>query len=432
MSTAERPRVPLTARNSKPSPAKLAGIGAVYAQQGGRRALSARPSSSSNRIGGGRVGGANDPLMPYGYATLSPIAQGAFSQVARARHHGTGAEVAVKTFLKNKIAKEPHLAHAMKNELDVLKQLQPSKHENIANVLEVIDTKNSILAILEYCGGGSLQRCLQSRPHASGLGEATGKHIARQICNALAHMHGMGMAHRDVKPENVLFTDLSHKNVKLCDFGFAIACGNRRVRTVCGSPQYMAPELAKREPYHAWGCDMWALGAVIYEMLENKPAFRGSSMEQLNIRIMRASHEAFTSATPAAARALIKGLITLELGNRFPSKQALNHGWFGGSGALPANQCGAITERAPPSPKPMPTQMPTQMMPQQTIPRQPSQPSQPPSHHADVERRAASPSRRPPVQDVSRGVGGFGVAVRVPPVQIPAPPVSSASGGFLP
>ena len=161
-----------------------------------------------------------DPLMPYGYATLSPIAQGAFSQVARARHHGTGSEVAVKTFKKDKISKEAHLAQAMKNELDVLKLLQPTAHANIANVLEVIDSKNSILAILEYCGGGSLQRCLQSRPHAQGLGEAGGKMIAKQICQALAHMHGMGIAHRDVKPENVLFTDGTHNQVS----GFACAC----------------------------------------------------------------------------------------------------------------------------------------------------------------------------------------------------------------
>merc|ERR1719453_1717778 len=71
-------------------------------------------------------------------------------------------------------------------------------------------------------------------------------------------------------------------------------------------------------------------------------------MEQLNIRILRASYEAFTSATPQAARSLIRGLLTVEVGSRFPSKQALNHQWFGGTGSLPAAQCGAITERAAP------------------------------------------------------------------------------------
>jgi serine/threonine protein kinase len=233
-----------------------------------------------------------DPLLAHGYQTLSPIAQGAFSQVTRARHLSTQREVAIKTFNRNKISKEAHLASAMKNELDVLKLLQGSAHQNIANMVEVLETKSSLLAVLEYCGGGSLQRCLQGRPHATGLGPEAAMRIGGQIGAALAHMHGAGVAHRDVKPENVLFLDGTHQQIKLCDFGFAIACGNRRVRTVCGSPQYMAPELSKREPYHARASDMWAFACVIYDILEGKPAFRGTSMEQLNIRIMRASHEA--------------------------------------------------------------------------------------------------------------------------------------------
>ena len=64
----------------------------------------------------------------------------------------------------------------------------------------------------------------------------------------------------------------------------------------------MAPELSRREPYHGWACDMWAFGALVYEMLEGKAAFRGSSMEQLNIRIMRTSHE--VGSTSAHCRPL--------------------------------------------------------------------------------------------------------------------------------
>ena len=53
----------------------------------------------------------------------------------------------------------------------------------------------------------------------------------------------------------------------------------------------MAPELSKSEPYHGQPVDLWALSAVVYEMLHGKAAFRGNSMEQLGIRIMRVSHE---------------------------------------------------------------------------------------------------------------------------------------------
>ena len=193
----------------------------------------------------------SDPLAPHGYQTLGPIAAGAFSQIARARHAGSRCEVAVKSFNKVKCAKEPHLGSAMKNELDVLKLLQPAKHRHVANILAVLESKNSIHAVLEYCGGGSLHRQLQTRGHAKGFSERESIVVTAQLCSGLAYMHGLGVAHRDVKPENILFTDGSLSSVKLCDFGFAIRCGERRLRTVCGSPQYMAPELTRASARYA-------------------------------------------------------------------------------------------------------------------------------------------------------------------------------------
>ena len=170
----------------------------------------------------------SDPLAPHGYQTLGPIAAGAFSQIARARHAASRREVAVKTFNKQKCAKEPHLGSAMKNELDVLKLVQATQHSHVANIIDVLESKNAIHAVLEYCGGGSLQRQLQTRGHAKGLSEPEAIIVAFQLCSALAHLHRMGVAHRDVKPENILFVDSSLSSVKLCDFGFAIKCGERR------------------------------------------------------------------------------------------------------------------------------------------------------------------------------------------------------------
>jgi serine/threonine protein kinase len=309
----------------------------VPIQSGGassRRSSSARSSASAS---GRRI--AVDPLIGHGYETISPIANGAFSKVTRCRHLSTKLEVAVKTYNKEKYFQRSnaHLLEALKNELSVLKKLQPEHCPHIANIIDVLETRTAIIAVLEYCSGGSLQRCLQKaggcdRPHSLGIGEKMSVSIAFQLATALAHIHGAGIAHRDVKPENVLFVDTTKEKVKLCDFGFAIACGNKRVRTVCGSPQYMAPELvskAKREPFHPWCCDMWAYAALVFEMFEGKPAFRGVSVEQLNMRIIRASHEAFTDATPAAARALIKNCLQVEPASRLHAKDAAAHACFG-------------------------------------------------------------------------------------------------------
>jgi len=271
----------------------------------------------------------SDPLAQHGYQTLGPIAAGAFSQIARARHAASRQEVAIKTFNKAKCVKEPHLGSAMKNELDVLKLLQGAQHAHVANVIDVLDTKNSIHCVLEYAGSGSLQRQLQTRGHAKGLSEPEAMVVAAQLCDALACMHGMGVAHRDVKPENILFVDSSLTRVKVCDFGFAIKCGERRLRTACGSPQYMAPELSRREPYYGQPVDLWALGAVVYEMLHGKAAFRGNSMEQLGIRIMRVSHEAFGPEASASARAFIKLGLVFDPHGRTPAKDLLLHPWLG-------------------------------------------------------------------------------------------------------
>lgn len=302
-----------------------------------RGQMSARLSTSS--ASGRRMGA--DPLLLHGYQTLSPIANGAFSQIVRARHLSTQREVAVKTFHKAKYFQQgnEHLAKAMENELHVLKHLQQYSHPTIANILDVVDDPTSVRAMLEYCGGGSLKRLMAKKGVGSNMCRSFGLElpmchsIAFQIATALAFIHGLGVVHRDLKPDNVLFVDDAHERVKLCDFGFAVACGNKRVRTVCGTPQYMAPEiagasLARREPYLGGPCDIWAFGALVFEMLEGKTAFRGSSMEQLNMRIVRASHEAHSAQSPPPARSLIKKALEIEPLARLTAHEAVRHPWF--------------------------------------------------------------------------------------------------------
>ena len=91
----------------------------------------------------------------------------------------------------------------------------------------------------------------------------------------------------------------------------------------------MAPEIEAgapmsrgggKEPYVGWCADVWAYGALVFELLEGKPAFRGASNQQLNMRIVRASHEAFSAASGPAPRGLIKRLLVLEPSSRLPMK----------------------------------------------------------------------------------------------------------------
>ena len=116
---------------------------------------------------------------------------------------------------------------------------------------------------------------------------------------------------------------------KVCDFGFAVRCGGGRCSTVCGTPVYMAPELNKTSPsYLGPPVDCWALGALVFELLEGRAAFSGTSAHQLVQRIRNVSHEPYRSGASRDAKALVKGLLHGEPSTRATASELLDHRWF--------------------------------------------------------------------------------------------------------
>lgn len=94
-------------------------------------------------------------------------------------------------------------------------------------------------------------------------------------------MHSKGIAYRDLKPENTLIAENGYP--KLIDMGFAKRIYNRRTYSMCGTPDYMAPEIIKRQG-HTKGVDYWALGCMIYEMITNSSPFNsGNDPPQVNL-----------------------------------------------------------------------------------------------------------------------------------------------------
>lgn len=218
-----------------------------------------------------------------------------------------------------KSGKAPPSLAAMHSELECLRKLQPSAHPNIANLLQTFEGAYELHAILEYARGGSLRRFMASKGHGRGLAEPQAAAIACQICYGLAHMHALGMAHRDVKLENVIFSDKSLTDVKLVDYGFATIHEGRRCRTQCGSPAYMAPEIVKGTAYLAPPVDVWSLGAVLYELLHNRHAFRGDSMPALNTRIMKGAHMPFDAKLGKPSKAAVRKALTVDADERPPA-----------------------------------------------------------------------------------------------------------------
>ena len=90
---------------------------------------------------------------------------------------------------------------------------------------------------------------------------------------AIDHLHDLGVSHRDVKLENVLFAD--DKNIKLIDFGFSTVCQpGKKLKVFCGTPSYMSPEIVSKKEYSGPAADIWALGVVMYVMLTGYLPFK--------------------------------------------------------------------------------------------------------------------------------------------------------------
>lgn len=104
------------------------------------------------------------------------------------------------------------------------------------------------------------------------------KRYFRDVCEALAYLHSQNIMHRDIKvwscpiqPENVLLNKTTNE-AKLCDFGFAAILGERK--TLCGTYEYMSPEMIQNRPYD-YKIDIWALGILLFELISGSAPFKG-------------------------------------------------------------------------------------------------------------------------------------------------------------
>ena len=223
------------------------------------------------------------------YEILSPLAPGGMGEVYRARDTKLNRDVAIKVLPELVRARPDRLAR-FKREAQVLASLN---HPNIARDLRPrgIATASSAL-VMELVEGRGLRRSA-SRAGPIPLDEALP--IAKQIAEALEAAHEQGIIHRDLKPANIKVRP--DGTVKVLDFGLAKAMepagrdGAERRRTsptittpamtqagmILGTAAYMSPEQAKGRTADKRS-DVWAFGAVLYEMLSGQRAFKGDDI----------------------------------------------------------------------------------------------------------------------------------------------------------
>eukprot|EP01031_Cornospumella_fuschlensis_P036540 gene36540-44328_t len=161
------------------------------------------------------------------------------------------------------------------------------KHPNIVQYLDSYrDDEGKLCLVTEFCPGGNLQQFVD----IGRLPEQVASNFLLQISHGLNHLHKHRFIHRDMKPENVLLTSQSFQaRIKIADFDFCRRLsGEEMDMTVCGSPQYMAPEVFQSVGFHVYGipADVWSLGALFYFMLTGKVPFTGNNLIELYCAIL--------------------------------------------------------------------------------------------------------------------------------------------------
>jgi len=163
---------------------------------------------------------------------------------------------------------------------------------------------------LEYVPGGELFRHLRTRGR---LPEAAARFYAAEVVSALAALHAGGVVYRDLKPENLLLDAGGH--LKVADFGFAKALPRGgRTYTLCGTPDYLAPEVILNKG-HGPSADWWAAGVLVYEMLAGAPPFVEADVGATYRRAVEGRF-AVPPHFSAAARDLVRRLLQVDLSQR--------------------------------------------------------------------------------------------------------------------
>jgi eukaryotic-like serine/threonine-protein kinase len=286
---------------------------------------------SSDATGGIGVG----TVIADSYEVTGLLGRGGMGAVWVAQHRRLpGKRVAIKVLLAG--AGDPQSMVRFQREAEIASRIG---HPNIVDVLDFNQLADGTpYQVLEFLDGESLG----ARLKRGRLSLATALELARQMGSALLAAHRAGVVHRDLKPENIILcpTDAGgvlHDRVKILDFGISKIRGAHTFQTqesvLIGTPQYMSPEQAKGKNQEVdQRTDVFALGAIVYEMLSGRTAFSGDSVVSVILDVVQgtpAPLAALVPSLPAPVGRAVERALAKDANERFQDVGAFIHALTG-------------------------------------------------------------------------------------------------------
>jgi serine/threonine protein kinase len=245
-----------------------------------------------------------------------PLGRGKFGSVYLAREKKTKYIVALKVLQKSQLLKAG-VEHQLRREIEIQSHL---RQKNILRMYGYFYDAKRIYLILEYSPGGELYKRLTSK------GRFDEKKSARYIADlarALAHCHKKHVIHRDIKPENLLLGATG--DIKIADFGWSVHAPSSRRNTLCGTLDYLPPEMVEGRP-HDERVDIWSLGVLLYEFLVGTPPFETESHTATYRKISRVDLN-FPPGVAIDAQDLIRNLLQKDPNKRMSLELVPKHPW---------------------------------------------------------------------------------------------------------
>lgn len=243
-----------------------------------------------------------------------PRGKGKFGYVYLARERRTKFVCALKVMFKSTMA-EFNAVHQLKREVEIQAHL---RHPNVLRLYGYFYDQSRVYLIMEIAKKGSLYEKLQNEKT---LTEHVAAKYTAQLAKAIAYIHSKHVIHRDIKLENLLLD--ADDNLKLADFGWAVIAPTLRRTTMCGTIDYLSPEMLDNKG-HNHAVDLWALGVVIYEMLVGSAPFLSPDVSNTSEMIRKVEYT-IPNHVPPHARDLISKLLVAEPSQRLSASDVLKH-----------------------------------------------------------------------------------------------------------
>jgi len=275
-------------------------------------------------------------LAGYEYNKDDLLGTGNFAEVYKAKRkeagtwdHGNGKTgtfaagemVAIKIIDKSKVEDMNDITR----EIEIMQKVQ---HKNIIQLFEVLDEPKKMNLVMELVTGGELFDRIVAKGNYTEKDAAT---TILTLCEALKHLHDKKIVHRDLKPENILYKSKDDDApIKLADFGLAreVAANGVMMKTACGTPGYVAPEILKNEGYDSPAVDMWSVGVILYILLCGFPPFYEEELPALFDSILHARYDFpspwWDNITPDG-KGLVKALLELKVDKRLSAEDVMTN-----------------------------------------------------------------------------------------------------------